>query len=287
VYCLNAESEVPAADVVLNAFAGFNNSELSDAILPTLLTLSLMQDPKRNEWFATWFDSPYYHILYQNRDDREARDFIERLCAYLRIPAGARLLDLACGAGRHSRVLHSLGYDVTGVDLSANSICQANQHATAGLRFYVHDMREPLPETFDAILNLFTSFGYFDSVSDNARVLASVHNALHDDGVLVIDFFNAEKVIRELKTRQEIERDGILFHIKKEVSNGKILKTIAFEAGGQSHFYQEKVQALDLVDFQQLLGDAQFTILHTFGNYALEPFNVVHSDRLILICKKR
>jgi hypothetical protein len=148
-------------------------------------------------------------------------------------------------------------------------------------------MREPLPEQFDTILNLFTSFGYFDSVSDNARVLASVYNALHGEGLLVIDFFNAEKVVRELKTRQEIDRDGILFHIKKEVSNGKIVKTIAFEAEGQSHFYQEKVQALDLMDFQQLLGDARFEILHTFGNYALEPFNAVQSDRLILICKKR
>lgn len=246
-----------------------------------------MQEPKRNEWFKTWFDSPYYHILYQNRDDQEARDFIGRLCAYLRIPVGAKLLDLACGAGRHSRVLHSLGYDVTGVDLSPNSICEANKYATTGLRFYVHDMREPLPEQFDTILNLFTSFGYFDSVSDNARVLTSVYNALNENGLLVIDFFNAEKVVRELKPRQEINRDGILFHLKKEVSNGKIVKTIAFEADGQSHFYQEKVQALDLVDFQQLLGDARFEILHAFGNYALEPFNAVQSDRLILICKKR
>jgi SAM-dependent methyltransferase len=246
-----------------------------------------MQDPKRNEWFATWFDSPYYHILYQNRDDSEARDFIERLCAYLQLSPGAKLLDLACGAGRHSRVLHSLGYDVTGADLSPNSICQANQYATTGLRFYVHDMREPLPEQFDTILNLFTSFGYFDSVTDNARVLSSVYDALRGDGLLVIDFFNAEKVIRELKTRQEINRNGILFHIKKEVSNGKIVKTIAFEAEGQSHFYQEKVQALDLMDFQQLLGDARFEIVGTFGNYALEPFNAVASDRLILICKKR
>jgi cyclopropane fatty-acyl-phospholipid synthase-like methyltransferase len=246
-----------------------------------------MHEPKRNEWFATWFDSPYYHVLYQNRDDQEAHFFIERLCDYLNIPKGSKLLDLACGAGRHSRVLHSLGYDVTGVDLSPNSICQAKEHITEGLRFYVHDMREPLPECFDAVMNLFTSFGYFDSVSDNARVLTSVYNALNDGGVLVIDFMNAEKVIRELKTRQEINRDGILFHIKKEVSNGKIVKTIAFEAEGQSYFYQEKVQALDLMDFQQLLGNAGFALLHTFGNYALEAFNPVQSDRLILICKKQ
>lgn len=246
-----------------------------------------MQHPNSNEWFATWFDSPYYHVLYQNRDDQEARFFIERLCAYLHIPKGAKLLDLACGAGRHSKVLHSLGYDVTGVDLSPNSIAQANQCTAPGLRFFVHDMREPLEDMYDVVLNLFTSFGYFDSVADNARVLNSVFDALLPGGTLVIDFFNAEKVVRELKTRQEINRDGILFHIKKEVSNGKIVKTIAFEAEGSSHFYQEKVQALDLMDFQQLLGNAGFEIAQTFGNYALEPFNSLQSDRLILICKKR
>lgn len=246
-----------------------------------------MQEPKRNEWFATWFDSPYYHVLYQNRDDQEAQFFIEHICHTLRIPKGSRLLDLACGAGRHSRVLHELGYDVTGVDLSPNSIAQANQHVSEGLRFYVHDMREPLDEQFDAVLNLFTSFGYFESMTDNARVLKSVYNALHDHGLLVIDFMNAEKVVRELKPRQEIERNGILFHVKKEVANRKIVKTIAFEAEGESYFYQEKVQALELMDFQQLLGDAGFTILHAYGNYALEAFNPVQSDRLILICKKR
>jgi SAM-dependent methyltransferase len=246
-----------------------------------------MQEANRNEWFATWFDSPYYHVLYQNRDDQEARFFIERLCGYLQIGRGAKLLDLACGAGRHSRVLHSLGYDVTGVDLSPNSIAQANQCTAPGLRFFVHDMREPLADMYDIILNLFTSFGYFDSVADNARVLKSVLDALLPGGTLVIDFFNAEKVVRELKMRQEINRDGILFHIKKEVANGKIVKTIAFEAEGQSHFFQEKVQALDLMDFQQLLGNAGFEIAQTFGNYSLEPFNVLQSDRLILICKKR
>jgi hypothetical protein len=94
-------------------------------------------------------------------------------------------------------------------------------------------------------------------------------------------------VIRELKMRQEIVRDGITFHIKREVSNGKIVKTIAFEAEEQSHFYQEKVQALDLIDFQQLLGNAGFDILETFGNYTLQQYNPLLSDRLILICKKR
>ena len=246
-----------------------------------------MQEQRKSEWFATWFDSPYYHMLYRDRDEEEARLFIERLCAFLQLKKGAKLLDLACGAGRHSRVLHSLGFDVTGADLSANSIGRAKENAPDGLKFFVHDMREPLNEHYDVVMNLFTSFGYFDSVSDNAKALTSIYNALNKDGVLVIDFMNVEKVVRELKTRQELQRCGILFHIKKEVSNGRIVKTIVFEAEGKSHFYQEKVQALDLLDFQQLLGNAGFTIQSALGNYRLEPFNSMTSDRLILICSKK
>ena len=246
-----------------------------------------MQEQQKSEWFATWFDSPYYHMLYKDRDDQEAQLFIGRLCAFLQLEKGTKLLDLACGAGRHSRVLHSLGFEVTGVDLSANSIACAKQNAPEGLQFFVHDMREPLSKHYDVVMNLFTSFGYFDSIADSAKALTSVYNALNEGGILVIDFMNAEKVVRELKTRQELQKCGILFHIKKEVSNGRIVKTIAFEADGKSHFYQEKVQALDLIDFQQLLGNAGFTIQNALGNYQLEPFNAITSDRLILICSKK
>lgn len=246
-----------------------------------------MHTENKNEWFASWFDSPYYHLLYQNRDENEAAAFLTLLTEHLRLPKTAHLLDLACGAGRHSRVLHNLGYRVTGCDLSPNSIQEAQEKASPGMEFFVHDMRNPLPRNYDVVLNLFTSFGYFDNVNDNAKVLTSVFNALPENGLLIIDFMNAEKVIRELKMRQEITREGVLFHIKREVSNGKIVKTIAFECSGKSHFYQEKVQALDLIDFQQLLGNAGFEIVETFGNYALEGFNPLLSDRLILICKKR
>ncbi len=245
-----------------------------------------MQEQQQNEWFATWFDSPYYHVLYDNRDEIEAQRFIERLCAHLGLAEGTRILDLACGSGRHARVLHALGFRVTGADLSRNNIQLAREHAPEGLTFIVHDMRDPLSDRYDVVMNLFTSFGYFDTISDNAKALESVHNALDAEGLLVIDFMNADKVVRELKTRQELRKGEILFHIKKEVVNGRIVKTIAFEADGRSHFFQEKVQALDLMDFQQLLGNAGFRIENVYGSYQLEPFNELNSERLILICKK-
>ncbi len=242
------------------------------------------------EWFATWFDSPYYHVLYDHRDDDEAKAFIERLMALLPLQQQASVLDLCCGAGRHSRVIHALGYNTTGCDLSENSIQTAKQFEREDLKFFVHDMRDPLPQTFDAILNLFTSFGYFDDISENLKVLQSVYNALPTNGIFVIDFMNAEKVIAHLKQRQEIVKNGpngeLKFHIQRQVNNGRIVKSIAFEADGKSYFYQEKVQALKQQDFIQLFEQAGFQVISWFGDYACNAFDPITSDRLIAICKK-
>ena len=74
--------------------------------------------PETNNWFSSWFDSPYYHILYKERNFREAQIFIDNLTFYLNMDEGSKVLDLACGKGRHSIYLNQLGYDVLGVDLT-------------------------------------------------------------------------------------------------------------------------------------------------------------------------
>lgn len=147
-------------------------------------------------------------------------------------------------------------------------------------------MRNSLEKKYDFILNLFTSFGYFDNLDDNLKVLNSIYNALNPDGIVVIDFMNAEKVIRDLKFRQEMKKGDILFSIKREVTNQRIVKSIAFQDNGESYFYQEKVQALTLSDFKELFKQAKLEPIETFGSYQLEAFDAVNSDRLICICKK-
>ena len=94
------------------------------------------------QWFETWFDTNYYHLLYRNRDENEARQFIDALLRYLNPQPKAHFLDVACGKGRHSIYLHSQGYKATGVDLSSNSIEIANQCQKKDLSFYVKDIRE-------------------------------------------------------------------------------------------------------------------------------------------------
>lgn len=248
---------------------------------------SWLQMEKKTEWFADWFDSPYYHILYGHRDYNEAEFFLRNLINFYQPQAHAKIIDLACGKGRHSIFLNSLGFDVTGVDLSSQSILAAKHFENETLSFEVGDLRYlSLTQKFQYALNLFTSFGYFEDFETDIQVLKNVHSILLDKGIFLIDFFNAHKVIKDLVRSETIERQGILFNINRDVINGKIVKTIAFEHDGKSHHYLESVQALSFENFEELFAKSGFKMLNYFGNYKLEPFHLEHSDRLILIGQK-
>ncbi|MBP7511855.1 MAG: class I SAM-dependent methyltransferase [Bacteroidia bacterium] len=241
---------------------------------------------KKKEWFADWFDSPYYHILYGNRDFQEAEFFLNNLINRFRPNENAKIIDLACGKGRHSIYLNSKGFNVTGVDLSCQSIAQAKLSENDSLKFEVRDLRNlNLQEKFDIALNLFTSFAYFDNLETDLLVLNQIKSILKSDGYLLIDFFNAKKVIENLVCEESIERNGVLFHCKRSVVDGKIIKDIQFLDQGVSYHYQEKVQALTLKDFEFLLGKIGFNLLDVFGAYDLSPFNEVASDRLVIIAQ--
>jgi len=242
----------------------------------------------QKEWFAEWFDTPYYHILYKDRDEAEAEKFISNLVNFLSIPAGSKVLDLACGKGRHSLTLARFGYQVTGVDLSENSILTAKK--TAGtdcdVRFEVRDMRESFTEnTFNAVFNLFTSFGYFDSLQDNQKVIDSAKKMLRKNGLLIIDFMNAKRVVSELVPQEVKSVDGIDFSIRRIYDGTHITKEIKFNADNTDFTYSERVQALNLSDFSELLNNSGFEILHTFGNFDLDPYVSETSDRLIVVAK--
>lgn len=239
-------------------------------------------------WFASWFDSPYYHRLYQHRDDTEAQAFIRRLLDYLQFPTGARVLDMACGRGRHSVQLAQLGYSVLGVDLSPESIAFANaRHQSPTLSFSEWDMRQPFQQelgNFDLILNLFTSFGYFENEEEHRQTLQNMADALRDENSrLVIDFFNAHRSIQQLVLSEEKAVDGLVFQLERYVKNGYICKDIRFEDQGQRYAFQERVRAFLLDDFSRLLESVGLRLFHTFGNYQLDPFDVSTSERLILI----
>lgn len=240
-----------------------------------------------NAWYRSWFNAPYYHILYRNRDGVEAAKFIDRLLKYLNPDPQAHFMDLACGKGRHSIYINQKGFDVTGVDLSPENIRQASESANDKLHFAVHDMRAPFEsEKFDYVLNLFTSFGYFESLDENKKVLEAAHHNLKPKGIFLIDFLNVNQVVKKLVPDETQEIDGILFNISRRVVDGMIEKNIKVTDKEETHLFQEQVKALSRQDFIGMLGQANFEILDTFGDYNLGRFDENASDRLIIIARK-
>ena len=247
--------------------------------------MSENSNSKTENWFASWFDTPYYHILYKDRNYREAQIFMDNLTHYLNLPEHAKVLDLACGKGRHSIYLNQLGFTVLGVDLSENSIEIASKNANETLHFQIHDMREPFEEKFDAVFNLFTSFGYFDNDEDNLKTLIAIKESLSDYGFAVIDFMNVPFVLDNLIAEETKTVDEIDFHLKRYLKDGFIIKEIDFEDKGEKFHYDEKVRALTLDDFTKMMDEAGIYLLDTFGDYKLKKYHKNTSERLIMIFK--
>lgn len=247
-----------------------------------------MEEQKEKcEWFEEWFNTPFYHILYKNRNLDEAQLFVQNLAHHLQLSPAHHVLDLACGKGRHSIFLNQLGMRVTGADLSANSIAEAKKFENDRLDFLVHDMRLPIADRkFDIVANLFTSFGYFDQQSDNEEVLKSIHQMLVSNGKLVIDFFNLHFVLKNMKAVETKLIDGIEFNISKRFDGNHIFKQIDFTDGGKKYSFTERVQGIDLDQFNYLLKQTGFEVLDVFGDFQLRPFNQEESDRVILIAQK-
>jgi len=238
-----------------------------------------------SKWFKYWFNTPYYHLLYNNHDYKEARFFMSNLVSYLKLKQDDSILDLACGKGRHAIFLNSLGFDVTGLDLSENSISDALKSANDSLHFRVHDMRQAFVKKYNAIFNLFTSFGYFETDEEDVNVLKNIKKGLKPNGVAVIDYLNVSKSIEQLVPYEIQKRDTIDFEIKRQVKDGFINKEINFKDGNDSFTFTEHVKCLDLNTFKIYLKTSNLKLIAVFGDYNLQEFDAKTSDRLILIVK--
>ena len=246
-----------------------------------------MQHPHHPDWFETWFNSSYYHILYKHRDCGEAEEFIDKLVAFFHPPQHCRFLDVACGKGRHSVFLNKKGLDVTGIDLSTASIAYASQYENSELHFYVHDMRRLFRVNYyDYAVNLFTSFGYFENERDNQSTIDAIAKGLKPGGIFVLDFFNAVKTLANLKPHYEMNVEGIRFDIHKKLEQNVIVKQICFTDKGKKYQFEERVKALTLADFEQYFAAAGLRIIQLWGDYSLGAFNAETSDRLIIAAQK-
>ena len=181
-------------------------------------------------WFKDWFNSPYYHQLYFKRDEKEAAAFIDKLIAFLKPSQGAEMLDIACGKGRHSRMLASKGFQVAGIDLSEDSIKEAKKYEADNLEFFVHDMRLPFwINYFEYAFNFFTSFGYFDTRREHDNSIRTIAQSLKHDGIFVLDYLNVHYAEDHLLHKSEIEIDNVNYYITKWFDETHFYKKIIIE----------------------------------------------------------
>lgn len=241
-----------------------------------------------NEWFVSWFDSKYYHILYSDRTDYEAHNFIYQLKNHLSLDSKEKVLDLGCGRGRHSKTLSEFFKTLDGIDISKENIDFATSNKSKNQNFYLSDMRNfKMSNSYGYIFNLFTSFGYFDELSDNVKVLENCNHHLKKNGLLIIDFLNANKIKKTIKNIQEIKTiNNIIFEIDKYILNNYIFKKIKIIDGDSVLNFVEKVQLFELDDFIEMLEKTGFTEISAFGDYKMNPYRS-NSNRLILCAKKR
>jgi SAM-dependent methyltransferase len=246
----------------------------------------MMQDDSK-EWFQVWFDSPFYPLLYNHRDETEANFFLDHLVSHLQPKSNSSMLDLACGRGRHAIYLNKLGFDVTGVDLSSESIREASAFSSNSLHFYEHDMRRLLStNTYDYVLNLFTSFGYFRRKEENLNVVKNMAATVKPGGTIIIDFLNAGLLRHQGKVKENKTVGNIFFEITKEINSGRILKHIHVNDDGKIHDFEERVSLLGPEEFEAFFKACNLKVVNIFGEYDLSPFSEKSSNRLIYEVKK-
>ena len=237
----------------------------------------------KSEWYLDWFNSPFYHLLYKERDLSEATYFMNNLINKLQIDKNSSILDLACGRGRYSLYLSNIGHKVTGIDISKENISEAKKNESDKLNYILHDMRYPLNQKFDLILNLFTSFGYYEKDTDNLSVIKSIKSNLETDGQAVIDFFNIDYILDNLVEKEEKNIDKTKFIIHRYLENDLLVKDISILLDNKSYKFQEKVKAYRMDDFLAMFKDCNLTLKEIYGDYKLNSFNKNSSNRLIMV----
>jgi SAM-dependent methyltransferase len=221
------------------------------------------------EWFEEWFGEDYLR-LYPHRDDADAQRAVELICRTVGLEPGWRVLDVACGAGRHARAFVQAGARCFGLDLSATLLRLARQVTTAPL--VRADMRQlPVrPASMDLTVNLFTSFGYFERDAEHAVALQEMTSTVRPGGWFVIDFLNPAAVRRQLIPEEVVELAGQTVRVTRSVSpDGRyVCKSIRAPVGRQ---YMERVRLFEPNQISHMLESAGVRVRHRFGDYAASP----------------
>jgi len=239
-------------------------------------------------WYEDWFWSDAYTQVYDHRDEEEAEQLVDLLQREINPAPTAHILDVGCGRGRHARALARRDYRVTGIDLSERAIAAARSAAAdeglgANTSFQVGDMREPVCEACaDGVVNLFTSFGYFQDDAENEQALRAMTTALRPDGWFLQDFLNAPVVADALGASTQETEDGLTIHQDRWIEDGRVNKEITIEHADGTETFHESVRLYTLYDLNEMYAAVGLTLIELFGDYEGGDYEPDDSPRLLL-----
>ena len=239
------------------------------------------------EWYEDWFDTVEYLNVYKHRNDEDAKRLVQLILDNVSLRPGADVLDLACGAGRHSLLFAQNGFKVTAVDLSKSLLSVAKRSAResgAVINFIRSDLRDfSITSKFDLVVNLFTSFGYFQSDEENLKMFKVAADHLNGRGYFVLDYLNKKFVENNLVPHSVEEIDGGEIIQERKIEDKRVIKTIKIRKNGSDSEYYESVRMYDIAELEEFFSETGFNILNIFGDSDGNSFDLENSPRIIFI----
>ncbi|MGH7701879.1 MAG: class I SAM-dependent methyltransferase [Gemmatimonadales bacterium] len=236
------------------------------------------------EWFEEWFGEEYLH-LYPHRDERDAVRLVALMVQVLPWRPGWKVLDLACGAGRHLLALADSGAQPIGLDLSPSLLARA--HETTRAPLVRADLRR-LPVrrgTMDLTVNLFTSFGYFETDEEHAEAMSGMLATVKPGGWFALDFLNPAAVSDHLVPSEELALANTVVRVTRSLSDdGRfVIKHIDTPEGRR---FTERVRLFSPPELEAMFAANQVPVIHRFGDYQ-GGLLTAESPRTILIGRHR
>ncbi len=245
-----------------------------------------------SEWFRTFFARDYIDRYARVTDEDVTRLEVDGLIKALELRPPARVLDLACAYGRHALALANLGYEVTGFDLSFDLLAEAElraQGAGATVRLMEGDMRKlPFVHEFDVVVNLFTSFGFFDDERDSRRVMEGIHAALDEGGRLLLDVINRDAILRDFQPRMWREADDgyVLSESTYDPARSRLIgRQLHVSTKGRVDESSFTLRLYAMHELRALIEAAGFEVQAVYGGFDLSPFEL-DSPRIVMVARR-
>ena len=242
------------------------------------------------DWYKEWFNSENYLKVYKHRDESEAERLVELIAENTNLDSQPSVLDMACGAGRHSVAFAKKGFKVTAVDLSQRLLSEAKKNsleARVNINFVLSDIREyKADQQFDLILNLFTSIGYFENDEDNFAVIKKAHSMLKIGGYFVLDYFNKDYLLKNLVPTSINSENGLKIIQNRSILGDRVVKKITIEKDGSIDEFYESVRLYDYEELSRILIQTGFSIKKEIGDFYGTVFAKGNSPRLIFFAIK-